>query len=253
MNILFVTWDGPQVSYLEGLFLPIFERLSQVGMHFHVLQFTWGGTATVEVRRHACEKAGVSYRSITVWRKPRALGAMLTALAGARHVRKAVQEHDVDLVMARSTLPALATMLALRDSQCRMVFDADGLPLDERVDFAGQSPSGLAHRLLRDLEAQAVRRADVVLTRTSRAVEILHARAGSGAALSRFHVVTNGRDSECFKLSDAEERAKVRRDLGLTMDDPLMVYAGSMGLNTALTKCFSFFPRCVSVRPMLTF
>ncbi len=41
MNILFITWDGPQVSYLESLFVPIFRKLEErCGAHFHVLQFT---------------------------------------------------------------------------------------------------------------------------------------------------------------------------------------------------------------------
>ena len=26
-NILFITWDGPQTSYMEGLFMPIFNEI----------------------------------------------------------------------------------------------------------------------------------------------------------------------------------------------------------------------------------
>lgn len=53
MNILFVTWDGPQVSYLEGLFLPIFKALKSAGIHVHVLQFTWAEQAKIEHSRIA--------------------------------------------------------------------------------------------------------------------------------------------------------------------------------------------------------
>jgi Na+/H+-dicarboxylate symporter len=28
VNVLFITWDGPQVTYLDGLFLPIFQKLT---------------------------------------------------------------------------------------------------------------------------------------------------------------------------------------------------------------------------------
>ena len=34
MNVLFISWDGPQVSYLEGLFLPIFRALKTHGIQF---------------------------------------------------------------------------------------------------------------------------------------------------------------------------------------------------------------------------
>ena len=249
MKVLFVTWDGPQVTYLESLFLPIFVRLAKAGVSFQVLQFTWGDAERRALACQACEQAGFGYNAVSVWRRPRAAGAMLTALAGARCVKKAVHAHHIDVVMARSTLPALATMLALRDSQCRMVFDADGLPLDERVDFAGQSPSGLAHRLLRDVEAQAVRRADVVLTRSSKAVEILQARAGAGTSVEKFHVVTNGRNAECFKPANTTESAQVRRNLGLTMDTPLIVYAGSMGPQYCMDEMLRLFALVHDRRP----
>jgi hypothetical protein len=249
MKVLFVTWDGPQVTYLESLFLPIFLRMANEGISFQLLQFTWGEAERIALARQACKQAGFGYQAVSVWRRPRAAGAMLTALAGARHVKQAVHDNRIDAVLTRSTLPALATMLALRNSQCRMVFDADGLPLDERVDFAGQSPSGLVHRLLRDVEAQAVRRADVVLTRSSKAVEILQARAGAGTSVRKFHVVTNGRDATLFRPADALESTKVRHNLGLTMESPLIVYAGSMGPQYCMNEMIQFFVMVHNRRP----
>lgn len=241
MKVLFVTWDGPQVTYLESLFLPIFVQLAKEGISFQVLQFTWGDPERLALTRRGCEQAGLGYEAVDVWRRPRALGALLSALTGARHVKRAVQAQGIDVVMARSILPALATMLALRNSPCRMVFDADGLPLDERVDFSGQSPSGWVHRLLRDIEAQAVRQADVVLTRSSKAVDILHARAGAGTSIGKFHVVSNGRDADLFKPAHAAEIARLRRDLGLPIDAPLLVYAGSMGPQYCIDEMLRFF------------
>ena len=249
IKVLFVTWDGPQVTYLESLFLPIFVRLAKEGISFQVLQFTWGGAERIALARQACEQAGFGYEAVSIWRRPLAAGAMLTALVGSRYVKKAVQMHHIDVVMARSTLPALATMLALRDSQCRLVFDADGLPLDERVDFAGHSPSSLSHRLLRDVEAQALRCADVVLTRSAKAIEILQARAGAGTSLDKFHVVTNGRDAERFKPANAAESEQVRRDLGLGVNTPLLVYAGSMGPQYCMDEMLRLFALVHDRRP----
>ena len=243
MKVLFVTWDGPQVTYLESLFIPIFKQLLTRGFAFHVLQFTWGDSERLAFARQACEQAGISYKSVTIWRRPIAIGALLTAMVGAWHIKKAIQAHNINLVIPRSILPVLATMRALRNSQCQMVFDADGLPLDERVDFSGQSPSSLAHRFLRDVEAQAVRRADRVLTRTNQAVEILHNRAGAGTEVSKFYVVTNGRDAERFRPADVTESTKVRRDLGLALDTSLLVYAGSMGPQYCLEEMFTLFAK----------
>lgn len=249
MKILFVTWDGPQVTYLESLFLPIFVRLAEHGISFQILQFTWADSERIALARQACERAGLGYQAIPIWRRPRAIGAMLTAITGARHVKNAVQAYHIDAVMARSTLPALSSMLALRGIQCPMVFDADGLPLDERVDFAGQSPSSLVHRLLRDVEAQAVRRANIVLTRSAKAIEILHARAGAGTSVEKFHVVSNGRDAELFKPVDAFARAAVRQSLDLSSEAPLVIYVGSLGGKYCLEEMLIFFGFVQARRP----
>lgn len=229
MRILFVTWDGPQVSYLESLFLPIFKQLQNCGFQFHVLQFSWSSTEVTNQRKLECESKDCSYTYVPVIRRHIALGGFVTSLLGARQVRKAIEEHDIDIIIARSTLPALSTLLYLRGRKMRFLFDADGLPLDERVDFAGQRPSGLVYRLLRDIEAQAVRRADAVLTRSHKAISILQARAGAGTAEDKFHVVSNGRDSALFSSGEAADRIAVKERLGMPADAPLVVYAGSLG------------------------
>lgn len=241
MNILFVTWDGPQVSYLEGLFLPIFQALQSEGIHFHILQFTWGNNESIEARRIACQSAGCGYEAIKVIRKPIALGSLVSAVTGSKHITRTIKQQKIDIVMPRSTLPALSTLLALRNRSEPLVFDADGLPLDERVDFSGQSSSGFVYRLLRDIEAQAVRRADVVLTRSTKAVHILLARAGSLTSSAKFHIVSNGRDTKIFTVGSAESRATTRASLGLTENTPLLVYAGSIGPQYCITEMLRLF------------
>jgi len=241
LNILFVTWDGPQVSYLEGLFLPIFEALQSKGMHFHILQFTWGDAATIEARRQACQDAGCSYEVVHVMRKPVALGSLMSATHGSKHITRVVKQKNIDVIMPRSTLPALSCLLALRNRSERLVFDADGLPLDERVDFSGQSSSGLVYRLLRDIEAQAIRRADAVLTRSTKAVDILLARAGAQTSNDKFHVVTNGRSPNVYTTGSNESRAATRASLGLTDDTPLLAYAGSIGPQYCVDEMLKLF------------
>lgn len=241
MKILFITWDGPQVNYLESLFLPIFKKLGETGLNFHILQFTWGDAQRIETSRQACIAAGFTYQAEIIWRSPVAIGSLLTALNGARLINKAIRKHHIHAVMPRSTLPALASLIALRGSSLPIIFDADGLPLDERVDFAGQLPSSLMHRLLRDVEAQAVRRANVVLTRSAKAIEILHARAGAGITIEKFHVVSNGRNSVIFKPSDLSSSYEIRKHLQVSNNAPFVVYAGSLGGKYCLEEMLQLF------------
>ena len=241
MKLLFVTWDGPQVSYLEGLFLPIFKSLAETGCEFYVLQFSWGGDRRRQLSRQACEQAGITYRSVRVLRRPKSLGSLFTAIKGARDIRRAVRDWEIDVLVPRSTLPVLACLHALRGSHLPMVFDADGLPLDERVEFQGVSPFGKVYRFLRDVEAQGVRRAAVVLTRTEKASDILLSRAGAGISADRFYQVGNGRDSVRYAPLGSEKRRQARKRLGVSRDAPLLVYAGSLGPQYCMPEMLAVF------------
>ena len=229
VQVLFVTWDGPRSTYLLGLFLPIFAALQPRGFAFHVLHFTWADAAERAQLEQTCLASGVSYRSVTIWRRPIAVGSFATALFGRRHVRRAMDELNIDLLMPRSTLPALAAIPAAGEGRTRVpvLLDADGLPHDERLEFAGGLVTRLAYPLLRSLEAWSVRRADVVTVRTERAARILADRSGVAVSPQRFHLIASARDARLFRPLTAKARAARRLKMGLASDQPLLVYAGS--------------------------
>lgn len=224
-NVLFVTWDGPGSTYLTSLFLPIFRALAARGFRFHVLKFGWGGEEEHTALRGACAEAGVAYRSFNIWRWPVALGSLASALAGTAAVRHAIRDWSIDLVMPRSYLPALAAIPAARSRGVPVLLDADGLPNDERMEFAAISGARITHRLLATIERHALRSADAITVRTPRVVEILAARSGVGP--ERFMVVANARDSTLFRPAAPDERLCVRNPLAIPVDAPLLLFVGT--------------------------
>lgn len=229
MRILFVTYDGPQVSYLESLFVPIFAGLQAEGAKFDVLQFRWGDKAGEQRIREACYTAGIGYRAVPVWRWGGGAGPFLSAIAGGRHVRNAVRAFASEVIMPRGMMPSISVLAAGGRKLRPLLFDADGLPTDERVDVGGLPATGATYRILRDIEAQTVRVSTSVLIRTQLTADILYHRAGPPVTMDRFHVVANGRDESVFQPFDAQARAEVRRRLQIENSAPLLVYAGSMG------------------------
>ena len=248
MRLLFVTWDGPQVSYVEGLFLPIFRGLKPFGIQVDILQFRWGSADEEERVRQACAAAGCGYRAVRIGRWGGGAGPFISALAGGRKVRAAVRHFKSDMIMPRSLMPAIAVLAAGADDLPPIIFDADGLAADERVEVGGLSATSLTYRMLRDVEAQIVRRSTKVITRTQASAEILFHRAGPPVAPSRFAVVSNGRDDRHFHPEDAEGRAVVRSRLNLDQSAPLLVYAGSVGPQYRLDAVKSLFAEILRLR-----
>jgi glycosyltransferase involved in cell wall biosynthesis len=146
-------------------------------------------------------------------------------------------------------MPALAVLAAGADRFRPVIFDADGLAVDERVDFAGLSPRGLTYRVLRDIEAQMVRRSASVMVRSPRAADILRDRAGPPIIDERFHVVSNGRDEKIFMPGDDAQRTAVRGELGIADDAPVIAYAGSVGAQYRFDEFGRFARSVLTLRP----
>lgn len=227
-KILFISWDGPQTSYMEGLFFPIFEEIQKhSNFQFHVLQFTWANAAKIDLVKEAANQAGIKYTVATISRKPIvSIGSFLTVLKGTKILQKYIKAHQIDILLPRSTFPAMmVNRLKLNDVQ--IIFDADGLPIEERVDFSGLSRKSFTYKYLKKQETKLLKRADKVITRSEKAINVHISNIGKSLR-SKFSVVTNGRNSHHFKPCK-EQRHRIRKALKLDKETILFVYCGSLG------------------------
>lgn len=195
-RLLFITWDGPQTSYLTGLFLPILAGLARSGHSPHVLQFTWGANKKIAETKRICVARGVPYRAIRVRRVLGSVGPFLTAVIGSLAIRRAVRDWKIDILMPRSLMPAIAVICMGNMRGLQIVFDADGFAADERADFQGLPRTSSIYRVLKWSERNMVKLADSVMVRTPKAVDLLC--ADSSVLPAKFFVVTNGREPHLY-------------------------------------------------------
>lgn len=243
-KILFITWDSDSSNYLENLFLPIFKGLhDKYGLEIHVMQFSWAGPEEVQRLKRLSESMGIAYVQYPVHKKPHAfLGVLWTVYKGVYHIRNYVQEHSIQTVMPRSTMPAMMVnrlLDYLKKNEVEVVFDADGLPLQERLDYASLKSDSKHYKILKREETKLLKRADKVLVRTQKAKEI-HLDLIGQAHAGKFHVVSNGRDA-CFFKPDSTARKEIRSKLGLGEDELLFVYSGSLGPQYVFTEMLMLF------------
>ena len=225
-KILFISWDGPQTSYMEGLFLPIFNQISKNDTYeFHVLQFTWGPAKSSTAI--FAKQAGISFSTISIIRKPSILiGSFLSLFTGSRKIEKYMHKHQIDIVMPRSTFPAFMVN-QIKPGNFKIIFDADGLPIEERVDFSGLLRSSRMYKWLKKQETKMLRAADSVITRSKQSIAI-HLKAIGDDHAAKFSVVYNGRDELLFK-PETTVRNSLRKQLGFLEDETVFIYSGSLG------------------------
>lgn len=228
-NILFITWDGPQTSYMEGLFLPIFNEINKhtTNFNFHVLQFTWSDAAKIQQIQKAANDLGIHYTAAPIHRKPIAvLGSLWSVFKGVSTIRKYIRKHKIDIVMPRSTMPAVMVN-RLKTEKVKVLFDADGLPLEERIDFSGLSKTSKQYLWLKKEETKLLSTANGVITRSQKAIDI-HLKTIGENYRNKFSVVFNGRNVDFFQ-SNLVGKSKKRETLGFKDDDMVFVYCGSLG------------------------
>jgi len=245
-KILFITWDSDTSNYLENLFLPIFKGLQEkYGVLVHVMQFSWAGPEEVLRLGRLSESMGIAYVQYPVRKKPHAfLGVLWTVYRGVYHIRNYVREHGIHTLMPRSTLPAMMVNRLhdfLKKNKLEVVFDADGLPLEERVDYVGLKKNSKQYKILKKEETRLLKIADKVLVRTAKARNI-HMDTIGAAHAHKFHVVRNGRDADFFK-PDHDARMRIRNELGVKENELLFVYSGSLGPQYMLQEMLGLFER----------
>ncbi len=237
-KILFITWDGPQTSYMEGLFMPIFHEVSKKrDIEFHVLQFTWGDKARTEITQEVAEKLNINYKAKPILRKPNvSIGSFIALLTSANKIRKYIKENKIDIVMPRSTFPAY---WASKLKGVKIIFDADGLPIDERVEFGGLRKEGIMYRWLKSIETKMLNSADAVIVRSQKAINIHVSNIGEQKR-NKFSVVLNGRDKNTFDYNETE-RNLMRKSLGINENELFLIYVGSLRGKYALKEILSIF------------
>lgn len=238
-NLLFITWDGPQTSYMEGLFMPIFQEITKTSeVKFHILQFTWADQEKINQTQKFAEKMGIHYTALPISRKPTvSIGSLLTVFISANKIKKYIKENKIDIVMPRSTFPAMMVN-RIKQKNFKLIFDADGLPIEERIDFAGLKRNSFQYRIMKSAETKMLKNADAVITRSQKAIEI-HLKNIGEEYREKFSVVFNGRDQNKFKWSDSA-RAEARKKLGLDTEF-VFVYAGSLGPQYCFAEMLEIF------------
>jgi len=239
-SILFITWDGPQTNYMEGLFLPLFNEIQKTSAYqFHIIQFTWGSNERIINIKQKANEINVFYTEQIVNRKPTVIiGSLISLYKGTQFIENYIALNDIDIVMPRSTMPAIMVN-RIKDRKFELIFDADGLPLEERVDFSGLSPKSFQYKFLKKQETKMLISANGVLTRSKKAIKI-HSNYIGNKNIEKFSVVTNGRDINFFKPNKLS-RNEVRKELNVANTALVFVYCGSLGPQYSLEEMMGIF------------
>ncbi len=225
LYVCYLSLDDPLVhtqvlAYLRGL--------AAAGHEIHLLTFETGRLDRSRRRRLQSSLAddGIRWYGLRYHKRPSLPATILDVIAGALYASGIAIRHDLDVLHARSHVPAAMAMIAQRLLGRRrpsLIFDVRGLMADEYVDAGRWRPRGVPFRITKWVERLALRRADGVVVLTERIRRRLFGDVGAPSVF----VIPCCADLDALERASAD-RDRMRSELGLR-DEIAIAYVGKFG------------------------
>ncbi|HMG74724.1 MAG TPA: glycosyltransferase [Pyrinomonadaceae bacterium] len=232
-KVLFISYNGMLDPLGQSQVIPYLRVLSERGAQFTLLSFERsqaytpeGHKACAELRRELAA-AGIDWHWLRYHKSPSLPATFYDVMAGRRCGSRLVRDKQIEMVHARSYIPAAIALRLKRRFGLKMIFDVRGLMADEYFDAGHWRKESAAYRITKAVERRALAAADGVVTLTERIWPIINVWDGLRDHHIAHEVVPCCADLELFKFSQSD-RERRRQELGLE-DRFVVVYSGSIG------------------------
>jgi glycosyltransferase involved in cell wall biosynthesis len=218
LYICYLTLEDPLVhsqvvAYLEGL--------ARAGHTIHLLTFE---SDLGEERKRALgaqlAERGITWHALRYHKRPSLPATIYDALAGAVVAARLVRRHRLDVIHARSHVPAAMALIARRLTGCRLLFDMRGLWAEEYADAGRWKPGGLPFRITKRVEGAAIKAASGMVVLTNRVRQYLF----DGRPGPPVEVIPCCADLTTIEAQSGQRNAtRAELDAG---ERPILVYVG---------------------------
>jgi len=231
-RVLFISYNGMLDPLGQSQVIPYLRELARAGVRFTLLSFerraafgTEGRNRCAELKRQLAE-VGIEWHWLRYHQKPSLPATMYDVANGVRLAKKLVRRNRIELIHARSHIPATIALALKRRFGTAMIFDLRGLMADEYVDAEHWRKGSLPYRITKSMERRALSAADGIVTLTERIWPIIKEWDGLLDRRVVHEVVPCCADLDLFSFSQ-DDRDRRRQELGVN-DRFVLVYSGSI-------------------------
>jgi glycosyltransferase involved in cell wall biosynthesis len=212
--------------------VPYVKELTKLGVQFTLLSFeresayTAAGAQRIKHLNEELSPVGIRWHHLRYHQRPSIPATAYDVAAGVRFAARLVKRDQIELIHARSHIPAVMALRLKRRFGSRMIFDVRGLMADEYVDAGHWREGSLPYRLTKSAEARALNAADGIVTLTHKIWPLIKTWYPGVEQRAIHEVVPCCADLELFRFDENQRNAR-RRELGL-VDKFVVVYSGSI-------------------------
>jgi glycosyltransferase involved in cell wall biosynthesis len=141
---------------------------------------------------------------------------------------KLIKEHSIEVVHARSMIPATMGLLLKKMYGVKLLFDIRGFAIDEKVDSGRLKKSSVLYKILKKMDDHLYIASDHIVTLTYTAKKILQDKLSISS--EKITVIPTCASKEVFKLLGAEECRVFKNALGYANNDKIILHTGTVSL-----------------------
>jgi glycosyltransferase involved in cell wall biosynthesis len=252
-RVLYISYNGMLDPLGQSQVIPYLKALSLLGVDFTLLSFerteklaAYGLQQREELRQELAAHA-IDWHWLRYHKTPSLPATSYDVVAGIRYASRLVRTKQIEMVHARSHIPATIALRLKRRFGVKMIFDVRGLMADEYVDAGHWHRDSLPYRITKSAERRALAAADGVVTLTERIWPIMKEWDALRDRDVIHEVVPCCADLELFRF-DEEERARRRQEFGVG-DRFVVVYSGSIDGWYLTEEMADFFVTLLKQRP----
>jgi glycosyltransferase involved in cell wall biosynthesis len=248
-RVLFISYNGMLEPLGQTQVLPYLRVLAKRGVRFTLLSFERAGAFEPEgveqceqLRRELAE-GGIEWHWLRYHERPSIPATIYDVFAGIRKAGSLVQRNKIEMVHARSHIPATIALALKKRFGTKLIFDLRGLMAEEYVDAEHWRKDSLPYRLTKSAERQILAATDGIVTLTERIWPIIREWEGLRGRSPHHVVIPCCVDLDRFRF-DPAERMRRRQELGLA-DQFTLIYSGSLAGWNLTEKMADFFANFV--------
>jgi glycosyltransferase involved in cell wall biosynthesis len=231
-RVLYISYNGMLDPLGQSQVIPYLKELSRAGVQFTLLSFerpdayTHKGIERCEELQRELAASGIDWHWLRYHKTPSLPATSYDVLAGIRYGSRLMRPKQIEMVHARSHIPAAIALRLKRRFGAKMIFDLRGLMADEYADAGHWRKGSVLYRITKSVERRALAGADGVVTLTERIWPLINRWDGLRDRSVAHEVVPCCADLEIFRFSQ-KDRDRRRAELEL-QDRFVVVYSGSI-------------------------
>ena len=234
IRTLYLCYFGLREPLVQTQVLPYLRQLAAAKIKVYLLTFepqlreTWSDEELTKQRERLATE-GISWFYLPYHKSPSVPATVYDIMAGARLATQLVRRYQIEVMHARSHVPAVIGAWVKRRTGARLIFDIRGFMPEEYVDAGLWPAGGRLYRAAKATERWLLSSADAFVVLTERARNILFPNSADTDERGRpIEVIPCCVDAQRFRSADIVAAGDVRRELNLE-GRRVIVYVGALG------------------------